>query len=172
MSRFQVGDKVRVSSGSIKEQGGGITEVYCEMATIVSQNGISIKVNQEIERLDIAYFKVYDSVLVRNAKKAARFHFKDGGIDTHEPDPFGISIWIPNSNEMKVIINLLKKPYKDIPEYTNWQYACYEWNRENELVGDSIKEYFSGKYDKKYVNNSRLKEAYVPSTQEMPETWE
>lgn len=39
------------------------------------------------------------------------------------------------------------------------------------IVGDEIDAYFSGKYDHMYDNDSRLKEAYVPSTQIMPETW-
>ena len=50
---------------------------------------------------------------------------------------------------------------------------CFQWNYENNLIDDDITAYFNGDYDKKYENhpNSALKEAYVPSTQKMPDTW-
>lgn len=60
--------------------------------------------------------------------------------------------------------------YHDNNIYTNWKILCYQWNHENGLIpaSASITDYYSGKYDN---DGSQLNNAYVPSTQEIPETW-
>ena len=60
--------------------------------------------------------------------------------------------------------------YHDNNIYTNWKILCYQWNHENGLIpaSASITDYYSGKYDN---DGSQLNNEYVPSTQEIPETW-
>lgn len=143
---------------------------YWEMATIATDEKLNINVNPEADHLSIAYFKVLNAESFRKATKVARLHFKDSGMEHHN-DGLGKQPWILNSKELKHIIELLKEPNDSHDGYTNWQIACYQWNLENGLI-KKFKDYFDGVYDHMYDNDSRLKEAYVPSTQEMPETWE
>ncbi|MDE7354446.1 MAG: hypothetical protein K2O06_15550 [Acetatifactor sp.] len=144
-------------------------EFFFEMATIAIDNKLNINVNPEVDRLSIAYFKVLNAESFRKATKVARLHFKDSGMEYHK-DRSGKQPWELNSQEIKHIVRLMKEPNDGHDGYTNWQIACYQWNLENGLV-KSFKDYFAGKYDHMYDNDDRLKEAYVPSTQEMPETW-
>lgn len=144
-----------------------------EMSTVAFDNGINININQEIDRLSIAYFKVYDHANVNAAKRVVRLHFKDSGIEYHR-DPLGKQPWKLSSRDIKKIANLLKQPNHEHDNmYTNWQVLCYRWNRDNQLIPSNAttKEYLSGKYDNQKFNDTRLENAYVPSTQEMPETW-
>lgn len=46
-----------------------------------------------------------------------------------------------------------------------------QWDLENGLT-EKCKDHFAGRYDHMHDNDSRWKEAYVPGTQEMPETWD
>lgn len=147
-------------------------EYYYEMATIVRDEyeGILISVNPERDHLTIPYFKVYDSYSVDTAKHVIRLHFKNSGMEFHK-DPLGKVQWILNNKDIKNIRKILQKKSKRDKLYTYWQMACFQWNYENGLIDDDIKEYFSGKYDNKYINDKRLFSAYVPSTQEIPDTW-
>ena len=147
-----------------------IDEPFVEMATIAIDEKLNINVGPETDRLSIAYFKVLNAESFRKATKVARLHFKDSGMEYHT-DRSGKQPWILNSKEIKKIVKLLKEPNDSHDGYTNWQIACYQWNLENGLI-KKFKDYFSGKYDHMYDNDSRLKEAYVPSTQDMPKTWE
>jgi len=61
----------------------------------------------------------------------------------------------------------LEKKHKTSKIYTNWQFACFQWNVENDLIDDDIDEYFAGTYDERMKNVI----SYVPSTQLMPEKW-
>lgn len=142
-------------------------DVFFEMATIATGNNLNINVNPETNRLSIAYFKVLNAKSFRAATKIARLHFKDSGMEYHR-DSLGKQQWILNSREIKNIIKLLESKHADYNGYTNWQVACYQWNFENGLINQGIHDYFNGKYDHVYDNDSRLKEAYVPSTQQMP----
>ena len=149
-------------------------EYLGEMATITRdidrKGNILIAVNPERDRLSIPYFKVYDSDDILTAKRVIRLHFKDSGMEYHK-DKY--KEWVLNADDKKHIIRVLKKTSKRFKAYTNWQYMCFQWNYENNLIDDDITAYFNGDYDKKYENhpNSALKEAYVPSTQKMPDTW-
>lgn len=151
-----------------------IEDSYFEMATIVRdvdrKGKILIAVNPERDRLNIAYFKVYDSNDIKTAKRVIRLHFKDSGMEYHN-DMY--EKWILNSNDKKHIKKLLESPNKRHKSYSNWQYMCFQWNYENNLIDDDIDAYFNGDYDEKYINhpNTALTTAYVPSTQKMPETW-
>ena len=149
-------------------------ESYFEMATITRdidrKGNILIAVNPERDRLSIPYFKVYDSDDILTAERVIRLHFKDSGMEYHK-DKY--KEWVLNADDKKHIIRVLKKTSKRFKAYTNWQYMCFQWNYEINLIDDDITAYFNGDYDKKYENhpNSALKEAYVPSTQKMPDTW-
>ena len=145
-------------------------EPFFEMATIAIDDNLNINVNPEVDRLSIAYFKVFNAESFRKATKVARLHFKDNGMEYHQ-DRFGKQQWKLNFKEVKHIVKLLKSNHTDYDGYTNWQVACYQWNLENGLINQGIDTYFSGKYDHMYDNDNRLKEAYVPSTQEMQKTW-
>lgn len=68
-------------------------------------------------------------------------------------------------------ISLIKEDSDDVPGYTNWRYACYRWNLENDLIPMGYKDYFSSKYDHDFDIDQGLKETYVPPTQGMPDTW-
>lgn len=142
------------------------SEPFLEMATIAYEKNLNINVNQEIKHLSIAYFKVYDHEKYSAAKRVARLHFKDSGIEYHN-DGRGKQAWKLNASDNKKIIMLMKEQSDSHTGYTNWQVACYQWNYENGLV-KNFNDYFNGKYDHMYDNDSRLKGAYVPSTQEMP----
>jgi len=144
-------------------------EPFLEMATIAIDDNLNINVNPEVDRLSIAYFKVFNAESFRKVTKVARLHFKDSGMEYHN-DRSGKQQWELNSKDIKRIVKLLKEQNDSHDGYTNWQIACYQWNLENGLIR-SFKDYFEGMYDHIYDNDSRLKEAYVPSTQEMPETW-
>ena len=147
-----------------------IDEPFFEMATIATDKNLNINVNPESDRLSIEYFKVLNAKSFRSATKVARLHFKDSGMEYHR-DPSGKQPWALNSKEIKQIVRLLESKHVDYNGYTNWQVACYQWNLENGLINQGVQDYFAGKYDHIYDNDSRLKEAYVPSTQEMPKTW-
>ncbi|MDE7354444.1 MAG: hypothetical protein K2O06_15540 [Acetatifactor sp.] len=144
-------------------------EPFFEMAMIAYEDKLNISVNQETKRLSIAYFKVYDHQKYSAAGRVARLHFKDSGMEYHS-DSRGKKIWEISGSDSRRIVKLMQSPSDDHDGYTNWQVACYQWNYHNGLV-KSFKDYFAGKYDHMYDNDDRLKEAYVPSTQEMPETW-
>lgn len=81
--------------------------------------------------------------------------------------------WILNADEKKHIIRVLHNESERYKGFTNWQDMCFQWNYENNLIGQEFKKYIDGDYDEKYKNhpNGALRKAYVPSTQEMPETW-
>lgn len=149
-----------------------IDDYFSEMASIAYYTGLNIAYNDETDRLGIAYFKVYDHDKIRSSKRVARLHFKDSGMEYHN-DPLGKQPWILNSKDKKNIINLLKQPNEEHDGLTNWQILCYRWNRDNKLLpmGTTIKEYFAGKYDNQHFSDTRLENAYVPSTQKMPDTW-
>ena len=92
-------------------------------------------------------------------------------------NPYEKQQWILNSKDIKKIRDLLEDIndddyylYHDNNIYTNWKILCYQWNHENGLIpaSASITDYYSGKYDN---DGSQLNNAYVPSTQEIPETW-
>ena len=92
-------------------------------------------------------------------------------------NPYEKQQWILNSKDIKKIRDLLEDNndddyylYHDNNIYTNWKILCYQWNHENGLIpaSASITDYYSGKYDN---DGSQLNNAYVPSTQEIPETW-
>lgn len=144
-------------------------EPFLEMATIAIADKLNINVNPEPDRLSIAYFKVFNAESFRKATKVARLHFKDSGMEYHK-DQSGKQQWGLSSREIKRIVKLLKEENDSHEGYTNWQIACYQWNLENGLI-KTFKGYFDGIYDHMYDNDTRLKEAYVPSDQEMPETW-
>lgn len=140
--------------------------------------GLSVLFDYGIEsdRLNTAYFKVYDHNDYFLAKRAARLHFKDSGMEYHR-DPYEKQQWILNSKDIKRIRDLLKDIndddyylYHDYNTYTNWKILCYQWNHENGLIpaSASITDYYSGKYDN---DGSQLNNAYVPSTQKIPEAW-
>lgn len=141
-----------------------------EMATIAFTNKLNISVSPVRHTLNIPYFSVYDSYSVYMAKRVAKLHFKNFGIEYYK-DSIGKQPWILNSEKIEKIRELLKKNNKTNPKYSNWQVLCFQWNYENGLVDGDINQYFAGNYDNQHFNDSRLESAYVPSTQEMPDTW-
>ena len=150
-------------------------DYLAEMATIAATNKLNVSINPERKRLSIPYFKVYDNGNLDVAKGVARLHFKDSGIEIHNHDPLNKKPWIPNNKIIKEIRNLVSQsdPGHD-NIYTIWQVLCYEWNRVNGLIpwNATMKEYTSGKYDNQNFNDTRLQNAYVPSTTKIPDTWE
>ncbi len=64
--------------------------------------GLSVLFNYgiESERLCTAYFKVYDHNDYTLAKRAARLHFKDSGMEYHR-NPYEKQQWILNSKDIK-----------------------------------------------------------------------
>jgi hypothetical protein len=155
-----------------EESSFSVDDYFSEMASIAYYKGLNIAYNDEADRLGIAYFKVYDHVKIRSAKRVARLHFKDSGMEYHN-DTIGKQPWILNSRDIKDIINLLKQPNDEHDGLTHWQVLCYRWNRDNKLLpmGATINKYFDGEYDNQHFNDTRLENAYVLSTQEMPDTW-
>lgn len=166
----KMNDNINLFEKYLNQPSDNNGEPFLEMATIAIDNDLNINVNPESDRLSIAYFKVFNAESFRKATKVARLHFKDSGMEYHK-DRSGKQQWKLNSKEIKRIVKLLKSNHTDYDGYTNWQVACYQWNLENGLINQGIDNYFTGKYDHIYDNDSRLKEAYVPSDQEMPETW-
>ena len=67
-------------------------EPFFEMATIAIDDNLNINVNPEVDRLSIAYFKVFNAESFRKATKVARLHFKDNGMEYHQ-DRFGKQQW-------------------------------------------------------------------------------
>lgn len=152
-----------------------IDEIYYY---IRKHKGLSVLFNYDMEsdRLCTAYFKVYDHSDYALAKRAAKLHFKDSGMEYHR-NPYEKQQWILNSKDIKRIRDLLEDIndddyylYHDYNTYTNWKILCYQWDHENGLIpaSASITDYYSGKYDN---DGSQLNNAYIPSTQKIPETW-
>lgn len=140
-------------------------------ATVASGSGIRITVVMG-SRSNAAYFRVYDNEAAETAAKVAQLHFKDNGMELDKGYPDEKGVWIPSAKEIDNIKKVLSSRNKDIRRYTTWQYMCYCWNVENDLIPFDIDTYFSGRYDNLHVGNGHLQKKYVPSTTEMPETWE
>lgn len=166
---------------SYREVYDGDTDDYLKsMVNVTSCPGINISVNEEKKKLGIPYFKVYNHENVDNATKVARLHFKDSGMEYHK-DPLGKEVWELDNDEIKKIIELLKMP-SGYGWRNNWQMLCYQWNNHNlgwdysnnyyNLGAQDLKKYFTKKYDRYYAKDMEAFElTYVPSTQEMPDTW-
>lgn len=146
-------------------------EYMSEMATVAripatnKRSALRIEVNPDRKRKGDPYFKVMDTMGYDKKKsRVCRLHFLDSGMEFHTGD--GLLTWDITNRDIKEIIKALKMEHEDFPEYTNWQMACYLWNME---YGFDInrQSYFNGEYDDKYKDHP----SYVPSTQEIPDTW-
>lgn len=143
-----------------------------EMATVATSTDpqLHIEVNPDRKRKGNPYFKVLDTAsFIPNKSKACRLHFKDSEMEYHTGD--GLLRWKITNKDVKAIKKLLNKRYDDVPEYTNWQMCCWLWNLEYgfEFFNRSHRDaYFAGEFDEKFKDHP----SYVPSTQEIPETWE
>lgn len=147
-------------------------ECFEESPSIAKGVKLHISVDQEVHRLSIAYFKVYDHERVPSSKRVARLHFKDSGMEYHANDPLGKEIWAIPTDAIKNVIAILKSQNMINREYSNWQVACFEWNHYNGLLpGDvDLEKFFTGAYDQMHRSSTRAN-AFVPSTQKMPDTW-
>lgn len=139
---------------------------------IASAEGLCISIDEEVRHLNIAYFKVHNHINVFGSTHVARLHFKDNGMEYHIHETLHKKIWSISSSEIKKVIALLNAECHINPEYSNWQMACFQWNCFNGLLPlqTNIDEYFTGAYDKMYTQGAQAN-AFVPSTQEMPDTW-
>lgn len=140
---------------------------------IASAEGLCISIDREVRPLNIAYFKVHNHISVFSSTHVARLHFKDNGMEYHIHETLHKKIWPISSKEIKNVIALLNAKCCSNPKYSNWQMACFQWNRFNELLPlhTNIDEYFTGAYDKMYPVDDVRSKAFVPSTQEMPDEW-
>lgn len=136
---------------------------------------ILIAVNHEISHLCAPYFRVYNSSSWETATAIARLHFKDSGMESgyyERDEKQGVPIWNIPSGKLEKVVKILSSPIEDDPGHTYWQFACYQWNYENNLIpANSMARYLNGEYDSKYSRDDAKSRSYVPSTQEMPETW-
>lgn len=154
-------------------QMSGIRGIYGDKS-----RGLSIlyNCNMEREQLGTAYFKVYDHAEIDFAERVVELHFKDGGMEYHV-DPYGKKPWILNEKDVKRIQDFLKEDENDYScdydgyWYTNWKALCYQWNSDNGLFSGWITDYRMSKYDDIHKDDSRLKNAYIPYRQKMPDTW-
>ena len=144
------------------------------MATVYrdDEEHILIAVNSETSGPGIAYFKVYNHESWDNATAIARLHFKDNRLEYHEGDKKAIPVWSTPDDKIKKVIEILSSPLEDDLDHTYWQFACYQWNYENNLIPpNSMQKYLNGDYDSRYTDGDIRAKTYVPSTQPMPEGW-
>lgn len=144
-----------------------------EMATIIFTNKYNIAFNNETDRAGIAYFKVYDSGKISTAKRVARLHFKDSGMEYHKHDRLKKEIWKLTLNEAKEIIEILKMPHKEHDSLSNWVILCYRWNSDNGLIpyNATLKEYLNGKFDHQKFLDERFEKMFIPSDTPIPDPW-
>ena len=145
-----------------------------EMATVVSTPAVKkdpalrIEVNPDRKRKGNPYFKVLDTEKYQEGRSSVcRLHFLDEEMEYHTGD--GLLDWKTNSRDIESIKKLLRKPHKKESQYTNWQMACWLWNLEyGFFVEDDLDNYMYGKFDEENKDHP----SYVPSTTEIPDTWE
>ena len=139
---------------------------------IARAEGLCISIDEEVRHLNIAYFKVHNHTSVFSSTHVARLHFKDNGMEYQTYKTLHKKIWSISSEKIKDVIALLNARCNFNPEYSNWQMACFQWNCFIGLIPlqTNIDEYFTGAYDKMYTHGAQAN-AFVPSTQEMPDTW-
>lgn len=144
-----------------------------EMDIIARSDKLAITVAPERNKLPIAYFRVYDHIRVLSSKRVVMLHFKDNGMEYQPHDPLHKKSWKLTSGEADNIVAVLKDYSIFNPEYTNWQMACFQWNRFNWLLPlhTNIDEYFTGAYDNMYPTDDFKSKVFVPSTHEIPDTW-
>ena len=140
-----------------------------EMATVCSsaKPAMSIHVNPDPNRIGNPYFKVYDSELPRkNDTRICRLHFLDSGMEYHK-DSF--KDWIISSKDIRNIKSFLSEKHELTQKYSNWQMAKFLWNLEYRFFPQrDIDKYMSGQFDDQFKDHP----SYVPSTAEIPDTWE
>lgn len=143
-----------------------------EMDIIARRDKLAITVAPE-RNIPIAYFRVYDHIRVLSSKRVVMLHFKDSGMEYQPHDPLHKKPWTLTSGEADNIVAVLKDHSIFNLKYTNWQMACFQWNRFNLLLPlhTYIDEYFTGAYDNMYPKDDIRSKAFVPSTQKMPDTW-
>jgi len=140
-------------------------EAFTEMATILSDDRLKlrIQVNPDRNRVEDPYFKVFNATIPKLGETSvARLHFKDSGMGYHIDGYFD---WDINDTDIHRIIDILNSPYRESPQYTNWQMACYLWNLEYALIDQDRNKYFRGEFD------DNKHPSYVPSNQPIPSTW-
>ena len=141
-----------------------------EMATIFEnvKPSILITVNPDPNRIGNPYFKVFNmGRLIPNETKVARLHFIDSAMEYHQDH---YNDWILSSKDIKNIKTILMKPHDDFPDYTVWDITKCMWNLEYHSFFSRSQRinYLNGELDDKYKDH----QSYVPSTTEIPETWE
>ena len=143
--------------------------VVTEMATVAISEELSlrIEVHPDRNRRGNPYFKVLNTPAYRKGlSKVCRLHFMDSEMEYHTGD--GMLDWKINNRDIKNIKDFMRSFNKREKKYTNWQMACYLWNLEyNFFTDDDPDKYFSGIWDA----DNKDHPSYVPSTQEMSETW-
>lgn len=140
---------------------------------IAGTEGLCVSIDPEVCPLNIAYFKVHNHFSVFSSTHVARLHFKDSGMEYHIHKTLHKKIWAMSASDIKTVIAFLNARSIFNTEYSNWQMACFQWNRFNWLLPlhTYIDEYFTGAYDNMYPKDDIRSKAFVPSTQKMPDTW-
>lgn len=131
------------------------------------QFNILLSVNPE-KRIGNCYFKVYNNSKYSSATKVARISFTSAKLITGHAEINGKKEWLISEISSKIkkeIIDYLNSRDKRNTNYTIWTTMRFEWNELKNIQMDSIEDYTSGKYDKKYKNNPD----YIPYNLQMPD---
>ena len=142
---------------------------FGEMSAIGSSEKpqLSIWINPDPGRIGNPYFKVYNSETPKpNNTKVMRLHFFDSGMEYHNDKYLD---WVPSNKHIKWVKEFLLEPHEDVESCTNWDMCKFLWNVEYHFFPRRMREeYLSGMLDDQFKDHP----SYVPSTTEIPETWE
>lgn len=140
-----------------------------EMLTIGSQQKpqLRVQVNPDRGRKGSPYFKVFNTDELKTKQtRVARLSFLSTKIIYHRDE---FRDWNITKKDIINIHNFMNSENKNYPGYTNWQITKWKWNYEYFGFNDEkFTDYMTGELDDKYKNHP----SYVPSTTEIPETWE
>lgn len=154
-------------------------EELFEMASVRSNNTEEYydrltAVNPDIDHNGNPYFKYYknNSYGNKSGNKVARISFLKAEYIIHKKESCGIPTWndpYPNSNDKQRLIDILKSPSEENPNYTVWTMLKYHWNSEKGFRG-SLEDYASSPsiMDMKYMNPNS-KGNYIPYSLQMPD---
>lgn len=89
--------------------------------------------------VDNQYIKYYDNEYYNEAKRVARIRINEPRYVGGNHKEGNKENWILSEKEKKVFIELLKKPCKRNPQFTNWQQIILTYNADNFHIYEPIK---------------------------------
>ena len=89
-------------------------------------------------RVDNQYIKYYNNEYYQDATKVARIRIDRAEYVGGENSEHGIKRWILNEKDKRIFVELLKKPCKRNPKYTNWENIILTYNADNFHIYEPI----------------------------------